>query len=219
MSEVIGTSAGFSGRSLHGHIQISNNSNLDLSRDIYRYQILYYNVMTILNSYLNFFSIGDYTNLKKKLTISNQNLLTSVINNNDLFYGNYIDNLSNFTYDSTTFEKFRNNTYYVLDGLMQALSQFNEVDSLKNQVNYYTTILSSEQSILNYLNSNKNHSMLAFSSNQIYNTTIVLKPWYERYLTEYGAPNDGVFLNEKMAIVVQQLINEGVITMEEFIKG
>jgi hypothetical protein len=61
--------------------------------------------------------------------------------------------------------------------------------------------------------------MLAFSSNQIYNTTIVLKPWYERYLTEYGAPNDGVFLNEKMAIVVQQLINEGVITMEEFIKG
>ena len=38
------------------------------------------------------------------------------------------------------FENFRNNTYYVLDGLIQAVSQFDQVDALKNEVAYYDNI-------------------------------------------------------------------------------
>jgi hypothetical protein len=216
MASFIGTSAGYYGRSLHGHIQIQSTATLDLSRDIYRYQILYFNVVQILNSYINFFSTGDYQNLKKKLTVKTQNQLTAIIQNPDYFYNTNIDNLNGFTYDANMFENFRNNTYYILDGLIQAVSQFDQLDALKNQEAQCDAILSSEQSILEYLNAGKNPSVVAFTANQKFNTDIVLKPWYERYIILYGPPNDGIFQTEKMAIVVQQLINEGVISLEQF---
>jgi len=216
MASFIGTSAGYYGRSLHGHIQIQSGGNLEISRDIYRYQILYFNVIQLLNAYINFFTSGDYTNLKNKLTIKAQNQLISIIQNSDYYYNTNIDNLNDFTYDPTMFENFRNNTYYILNGLIQAISQFDEVDALHNQVNEYSQILSSEQNIIDFLNQTKQASLIAFTANQQFNTTLVLKPWYERYIILYGAPNDGVFLTEKMAVVVQQLISEGVITMEQF---
>jgi hypothetical protein len=216
MASFIGTSAGYYGRSLHGHIQIQTSGSLDFSRDIYRYQILYFNVIQILNSYINFFSIGDYTNLKKKLTVKTQNQLTSIIQNSDYYYNNNINDLNGFTYDENMFENFRNNTYYILDGLIQAVSQYDQLDALQNEVNHCNDILSSEQSIIDYLNSNKNPTVIAFTVDQVYNTNIVLKPWYQRYIILFGAPNDGIFLTEKMVIVVQQLINEGVISLEQF---
>ena len=216
MASFIGTSAGYYGRSLHGHIQVQSSASLDLSRDIYRYQILYFNVIQILNSYINFFSTGDYQGLKSKLNIKTQNQLTTIIQNSDYYYNKNIDNLNEFTYDPNMFENFRNNTYYILDGLIQAVSQYDQLDALKNEVAHCDEILSSEQSILEYLNANKNPSVVAFTANQKFNTNIVLKPWYERYIILYGAPNDGIFLTEKMAIVVQQLINEGVISLEQF---
>lgn len=217
MASFIGTSAGYFGRSLHGHIQIQGSSNLQLNRDIYRYQILYINVMNLLNAYITFYTTGDYQSLKSKLTTKVQNNLTSIIQNSDYFYNNNIDNLNGFIYDSNMFENFRNNTYYILNGLIQAINQYDQVDALKNQESVCDSILSSEQSILDYLNSQKAPSLVAFSSNQQYNVQVILKPWYERYIITYGAPNDGVFATENMAKVVQQLINEGVITMDQFI--
>jgi hypothetical protein len=216
MASFIGTSAGYYGRSLHGHIQMQSSGNLDLTRDVFRYQLLYYNVIQILNSYINFFSTGDYDNLKKKLTIKTQNQLTGIIQNTDYYYNTNIDDLNGFTYDENMFENFRNNTYYVLNGLIQAVTQYDQLDSLQNEVNQCNEILSSEQNILDYLNSKKQPSVLAFTVNQTFNTTIVLKPWYQRYMILFGPPNDGIFLTEKMAIAVQQLINENIITLEEF---
>jgi len=216
MATFVGTSAGYYGRSLHGHIQVQSGTSLDISRDIYRYQILYFNVIQILNSYINFFSTGDYSSLKNKLTIKAQNQLTTIIKNSDYYYNNNIDNLADFTYEPNMFENFRNNTYYILDGLIQAVSQYDMVDALTNEVNQCNEILSSEQNIIDYLNSNKQASLVAFTANQTFNTNIVLKPWYERYIITYGPPNDGVFLTERMAAVVQQLINENIITLEQF---
>lgn len=219
MATFIGATAGYYGRSLHGHIQVQSSGTLEVTRDVYRYQILYYNVIQILNSYINFFSTGDYLNLKSKLNIKNQNQLISIINNSDYYYNINVEELNGFEYDINMFENFRNNTYYVLDGLIKAVSQYDQVDSLTNEVNYCNEILSSEEKIIEYLNSNKNPTVVAFTADQKFNTDIVLKPWYERYLVLFGAPNDGVFLTEKMATAVQQLINEGVITLEEFTSG
>jgi hypothetical protein len=216
MASFVGTSAGYYGRSLHGHIQIIGGSNLDLSRDVYRYQILYMNVVRILESYITFFTTGDYTNLKDKLTIKAQNALTEIIQNSDYYYNVNIDNLVDFNYEATMFETFRNNTYYVLNGLIQAVSQYDELEALRNKEKECDAILSSEQSILEYLNSGKQASLVAFSAEQKYNINVVLKPWYERYIIKYGAPNDGVFLTERMAVVVRELISEGKITMEQF---
>ena len=40
-----------------------------------------------------------------------------------------------------------------------------------------------------------------------------------KYLEMYGAPYDGVFNTEKMATVVELLIQQKVITLEEFIQN
>jgi hypothetical protein len=216
MTSFVGTGAGFGGRSLHGHIQASSGTNLDLTRDVYRYQVLFVNVITILNAYLTYFTTGNYEKLKSTLTLKTSNALAMIIQNEKLFYNDTIDNLVDFTYDNTVFDRFRDNTFYVLNGMIQALSQYNAVDALQNEVKYFNGILSSEQNIIDYLNANKQASMVAFSTSQVYNTAIVMKPWYERYLVKYGAPNDGVFDNQKMAGIVQELINEGIITLEQF---
>lgn len=216
MATFIGTSSAYYGRSLHGQIKSLTGTALDTSRDVYRYQLLYYNVIQVLNSYINFFSTGNYATLKNKFTNNTKNQLISIISNADYFYNTNIDNLNDFVYDSNMFENFRNNTYYILNGLVQAVSQYDQLDALTNEVNYCNDILSSEAKILEYLNSNKNPSVIAFTANQKFNTSIILKPWYERYIILFGAPNDGVFLSEKMAIAVQELINEGVITLDQF---
>jgi hypothetical protein len=217
MSKFIGTSAGYGGVSLHGHTQMESGTNLDLIRDVYRYQILYQNVIMILNAYLNYFTVGDYTNLKKKLTQTTVNTLTTIINNSNIYYNDSIDNLDNFVYDVNNFDNFRNNSYYVLNGMIQALLQFDKVDQLTNDVKYYKDILKDEKSIVDYLNSHREVSQIAFSTSQVFNTTIVLKPWYKKYITDYGPPNSGIFETQKMAVVVQQLIDDGIITLEEFL--
>jgi hypothetical protein len=61
--------------------------------------------------------------------------------------------------------------------------------------------------------------MDTFHITQTYNATAVLKPWFMRYLQMYGAPYDGVFDAEKMATVVELLIQEKVITKEEFLQN
>jgi hypothetical protein len=216
MASKIGTDAGFYGRSLHGHVQTGSNENLDMTRDVYRYQLLYVNVVALLDAYLNYFSTGDYTNLKKKLTLKTANALSMVIQNTAYYYNDTVDKLMDFNYNPSQFDNFRNNTFYVLNGIIQALSQFDQVDALKNQLKECEAVMATEQSILEYLDAHRQVSQLAFSVNQTFNTEIVLKPWYERYLMTYGAPNDGIFDNLRMAEIVQTLINEGVITLEQF---
>jgi hypothetical protein len=61
--------------------------------------------------------------------------------------------------------------------------------------------------------------MDTFRISQTYNAQAVLKPWYMKYLELYGAPYDGVFNTEKMATVVELLIQQKVITLEDFIQN
>jgi hypothetical protein len=216
MATKVGTDAGFYGRSLHGRIQTGNNENLDMTRDVYRYQILYVNVVTLLDAYLKFFSSGEYSNLKTSLTLKTANTLTMVIQNSNAFYNDNIDNLTDFEYNPDTFDNFRNNTFFVLNGMIQALSQYDQLDALKNEVKECQAVLSSESSILAFLEANRQMSALAFSANQTYNTEVILKPWYEKYLMTYGAPNDGIFDTSKMAAIVDELVTAGIITLEQF---
>jgi hypothetical protein len=233
MATIIGTNAGVSIRSLHGRTQfittggsiggstgggtVSDSDSLNIMKDIYRYQILYKNVILVLDSYLRYFTLGDYTNLKNSMTQTMINTLTILLSDSTIYYNQNVDNLSMFIYDKYTFEKYRNNTTYILNGIIQALLQFDKVDQLTNEVASYKEILKDDTSIINYLNSHRELSQIAFSSSQTFNTNIVLKPWYKRYIMDYGPPNTGIFETDKMAIVVQSLIDEGEITMEEFL--
>ena len=218
MASFSSTSASASSKSLQGNLNnITSNTNLELIRDIYRYQLLNTYVVNNLNSYINLFTRAKYTELKSSYTDSKRKNISLVIGNDSFFYNTNIDNLDGFNYDSATFNSFRSSSKAVISGLEMSIKQFDQVKELEADVKYYETILSTEKNIIEYINQHKEVSQFAFDTTQVFNVKHVLKPWYQRYLAIHGPPNDGIFQNDLMADIVIELIREGVITEEEFI--
>jgi len=218
MASFSSTSAAASSKSLQGNLNnITSNTNLELIRDIYRYQILNTYVVNNLNDYINLFTRAKYAELKKAYTDTKRKNISLIVANDSLFYNTNIDNLDGFNYDSATFNNFRSSSKGLISGLEMAVKQFDQVKQLETDVKYYENILSTEKNIIEYINQHKEVSQFAFDTTQVFNVKHILKPWYERYLALYGPPNDGVFQNDLMADIVINLIREGVITEAEFI--
>jgi len=218
MTSFSSTSASAISKSLQGNLNnITSNTNLDLIRDIYRYQLLNSYVVNSLNSYINLFTKAKYLELKGAYTDAKRKNISLIVANDTFFYNTNVDNLDGFNYDSSTFNSFRASSKGVISGLEMAVKQFDQVKELQADVKYYENILSTEKNIIEYINQHKEVSQFAFDATQVFNVKHVLKPWYEKYLAIHGAPNDGVFQNDLMADIVIDLIREGVITEEEFI--
>jgi len=218
MTSFSSTSASAISKSLQGNLNnITSNTNLDLIRDIYRYQLLNSYVVNNLNAYINLFTKAKYGELKTSYTDAKRKIISLIVANDTFFYNTNVDNLDGFNYDSSTFNSFRASSKGVISGLEMAVKQFDQVKELEADVKYYENILSTEKNIIEYINQHKEVSQFAFSTTQVFNVKHVLKPWYERYLAIHGPPNDGIFQNDLMADIVIDLIREGVITEEEFI--
>jgi len=218
MTSFSSTSASAISKSLQGNLNnITSNTNLELIRDIYRYQLLNTYVVNNLNAYINLFTRAKYTELKGSYTDAKRKNISLVIGTDSFFYNTNVDNLDGFNYDSATFNSFRVSSKGVISGLEMAIKQFDQVKELQADVKYYENILRTEKNIIEYINQHKEVSQFAFDATQVFNVKHVLKPWYEKYLAIHGPPNDGVFQNDLMADIVIDLIREGVITEEEFI--
>ena len=229
MTYYTSSSSSMMSRSMQGHINRGFykqndkdkedicNINLELSRDIYRYQILNSIVVNNLNYYINLFTRGNYQDLKKLYTDTKRKNLSLILGNDAYFYNTNIDTLNGYKYIPTTFNSFRSSSKALISGLEMSIKQFDQVKELDKDVKYYENILSTENNIIEYLNQHKEVSQMAFNNTQVFKVQPVLKPWYEKYLAVYGPPNDGVFQNDLMADIVINLIREGVITEQEFI--
>lgn len=213
-------SAGYVGRSLHGQTQSGSGQNLDLIRDVYRYQILYENVVFQMKKYTNLYINGRYDELKNLFTPKAYNDILKG-NVTDNYYNTDIDDLVNFTYDPATFSYYRSNMYSILTGLNTAIKRNDMCLAVESDLTEKNKLLNNKDLLVQYFKTQfiDRMTMDAFYLSQTYNTEVFLKPWYSLYLTLYGAPYDGVFDSEKMALVVEQLIGEGTITMQEFING
>ena len=101
------------------------------------------------------------------------------------------------------------------------MKQNDQLEVVKLELEEKRDLLSSKEKLIDYIRSELADTMMmeTFRISQTYNAQAVLKPWYMRYLEMYGAPNDGNFDAEKMATVVELLIQEKVITMEDFVQA
>jgi hypothetical protein len=106
----------------------------------------------------------------------------------------------------------------MLTGFSLSIKQSDDLISTTYELNQKKELLSSKEKLIEYITREFSDkiSMDAFYITQQFSTNIELKPWYNLYLQMYGAPYDGVFNAEKMANVVETLINENVISIEEF---
>lgn len=220
MSSFFESSASSTSVSLHGLIQSGQNTNLDVMRDVLRYQLLYQNMLNRMRQYLNLYTDGSYNELKQVYTEENlKKLLTS--NNREVYYNSDVDDLLDFTYNPYTFEYYKSSVFSMLTGFSVAVKQHDELTTTKDELNEKKELLLSKEKLIDYITKEFSDkiSMDAFSISQKFNVNAVLKPWFNLYLQMYGAPYDGVFNAEKMANVVEILVNKNIIRLEDFING
>ena len=203
-------------KSIHGNFQ--QGEIITYTKDIYKYQILYNNVISKMNSYLIYFSQANYIDLSTNLT-GNVNNLTMQISQN--FDTDKINKLIDFSYNSDNFNKIRDSSKYVLDGLKQTLSLVSKNQDLENKnaiLQIDSNILKNPSLLKEYIN-DRNINVMPFQACETFNTAIEIKPWFKKYLIDYGAPKDGVFETGKLAEIVTYLIKEGTITESDFINS
>jgi hypothetical protein len=213
--------AGAVGRSLHGLTQATgSNQNLEIVRDVYRYQILFDGVIERIRQYTNLYTSGKYLELKKKFTPAVYRKLLDT-SNPDNYYNTTVDDLIDFSYNKTTFDGYKSNMYSIMTGLNKAVAQFDDLVSITNEYNQQEEVLNNKEKLIDYIRTQFSDKIStdAFYISQTYGTDVILKPWFSLYLQLYGAPPFGVFDTEKMANVVEILIKRGTITMAQFVNG
>jgi hypothetical protein len=219
MTTISSTSAGAFTKSLHG----SNVAGVyDVyTKDLYRYQLLYDSVISQMNTYINYFSTGEYNNLIDTFTTTRYNSLILRADANT-FNTTLIESLVGFEYNPDKFNLMRQSTYNVIDGLEKTISLVNQNLDLQEDIvilkRDYKDVLEDPIKLRDYINKNK-INIMAFEASAPFETTVVLKPWYTEYFIRHGPPPKGVFQSELLAQIVIDLIKSGTITENDFINS
>jgi hypothetical protein len=218
MTSIISTTAGSFIRSLHG--AAIEGVGITYTQDLYRYQLLYDLVISQLNQYIDYFSLGQYTKLVTTFTKPRYNNLTLRASAQS-FNTVGVENLVGFQYDPLKFNLMRESTYSVIDGLNQTLTLVQQNLAYQEDISgllVYKKILEDPVLLSEYIEKQKMNTMV-FQASETFQTEIKLKPWFEQYLLLYGPPGNGVFKSELLAQIVIDLITNGTITEDQFINS
>lgn len=219
MTTIASTSAGAFTKSLHG----SNIAGVyDVyTKDLYRYQLLYDSVISQMNTYINYFSRGEYNNLIDTFTTPRYNSLILRADANT-FNTTLIESLTGFEYNPDKFNLMRQSAYNVIDGLEKTITLVKQNLDLQQDIiilkTDYKDVLEDPIKLRDYINSKK-LDVIAFEASESFNTTVELKPWYTAYFIKHGPPPNGVFQSELLAQIVIDLIASGTITEDQFINS
>ncbi len=219
MTTIASTTASAYSKSLHG-LNVAGVYDV-YTKDLYRYQLLYDSVISQMNTYINYFSTGDYNSLTEKFTLNQYNSLILRADANT-FNTTIIDSLTGFEYDPEKFNLMRQSTYNVIDGLEKTITLVKEKKALENNIVILTTnykdVLEDPVKLMKYINDNK-LDKIPFEASQTFSAVIELKPWYKVYFQKYGAPSKGAFKSDLLAQIVIDLIASKTITEDEFINS
>jgi hypothetical protein len=219
MTTIVSSNADAYIRAIHGvnGAGIYNTYTIDL----YKYQLLYDSVIVQMNKYIRYFADGEYDDLITNFTNKKYNSLI-LSADPQAFKTNDIENLIGFEHDPEKFNLMRESTYDVIDGLRKTKQVSQEIKTLNEEIKdlkvNYRDILLDPVKLNDYINEHK-ITVMAFQATQPFNTTIVLKPWYDKYFELYGPPSDGVFQSELLADIVINLIKTNQIKEEDFINS
>ncbi len=217
MTSRVGCSAGASFRQMYPKLSKNLNPDPELSRDLYRYQKLYENVVHTMTDYTTLYTSGDFLTLKKKYNEAEINRLTANTQSSN-YYNETVDKLIGFTYDSNTFARYQDNMLRSLRSMFLAMREHDNYVYANSLANEKNAILTNKELLIDYIQTvfTDKSTMEAFNISQSFNVTAVMKPWYSLYFQMYGAPTSGLFDAVKMAEVVNILIGRNEITLEEF---
>jgi hypothetical protein len=205
-------------RSLHG--AAVEGVGVTYTQDLYRYQILYDSVISQLNQYINYFTLGDYKKLTATFTKPRYNNLALKASAKS-FNTTLVENLVGFQYDPEKFNLMRESTYNFIDGLNKTMTVVQQNLAYQQDISgllIYKNTLEDPVLLTAYIEKQKMNTMV-FQATETFQTQIKLKPWFEQYLLLHGPPGNGVFKSDLLAQIVIDLIANGIITEDEFINS
>jgi hypothetical protein len=189
-----------------------------LLREFSRFKELYTCILTVLNTYLDYFRDADFEELTTVFTEEVYTSLAGLIVTNFGAGLNYQSILSyDAVYDSGLFSHYKENSYKILDGLNRAIILY------KENVNQSVHILSLEEKekiledmelLTEYLE-NQKRKMYLFDTRSELLLNPILKPQYALYFTRHGPPVEDVFDTEKLAVIIKELLDNGTLTQED----
>jgi hypothetical protein len=213
-------------RSVTGANKLGNGSQLQAIRDYYKFQILYKNVIGQMNEILTSYAdttdkdLTYVTNLNYILA-TRVNEITVNINDTDLYDNRIVQSLYNFKYEPYLFSNYQYSISAMIKGMEIAIGNVKKNLELRNtnsELVVFKNILNGTDKTLIYdYIMQRNQDLLVFSASQIVDLDFEIKPWYAEYLTTYGPPPDGIFDIDNLSKIVINLINNQVITLNDFI--
>ena len=157
------------------------------------------------------FSQSEFQELNENLTMDKYSWLSNKIINDA-----QIKNVSEtFTYNTKLFNLYKTTIHNVLEGLLQSKTQYKILNSTKLELETSKAkagILDDMEKLREYLEGIQKEMSLMTMDIKL-DVIANIKPQYKRYINLYGMPENFVFDSEKLAVIVKDLIEEGV--MEE----
>ena len=182
---------------------VNTYNDLDLMKlTIDLFTTVHIDVMEILTSTIYNYSLGRFDLVKQELTMKRFNELSAT-----LLEKNYTEGSN-----SAKSKEFLQRT---LEGLQQSILQHLHCEATQTKLDAAlerASILDDIAKLKEYLESLKNTHLIFDEIQVTTSTTILLKPQYQVYIERHGVPEAGVFESEKLAIIIKELIGEGVIT-------
>ena len=202
------------------------NKNLDAVRDYTRLQILYDDIISQFNTPIGHYIDGSFTEFLASDLMTEEKLIQIAlnINNDDVFkitQAVALDQEFNYDKNSRLVTKYRDLSNKLVDMLKQAITEYVKIKNLQDentQLLTFKEILEDREKLLEYLSEIQTTSYL-FSASATYNQNLEIKPWYALYLERHGAPGDGVFESDKLAVIVNELIASGEISEDDYLNS
>ena len=150
------------------------------------------------------------------------NLLTfsgTITDDNTFYYNNEAGLLDEYSYDKNLITNYRTFSSTLINTLTQAITEYYKVKTLESEnvtLLTYKEILEDRTKLLDYISEIQKTTYL-FSAEATYTNNLEIKPWYKEYLERYGAPGDGIFDNDLLTAIIQEMIESGEITDSELI--
>ena len=183
-----------------------------------RFRDFYDCILKVLKEYLCYFQDASYNDLTDGFTTEFYNSLAALV------VDKFSDELNieeclkyENVYDSTLFDTYKENTFKVINGLNRAIELYKENQAKATQIlslQEKEKILEDMTLLQEYLD-NRAKRMTLFETSTGLTLQPMLKPQYALYFERHGAPPEGVFDSEKLAVIIKELLDDGILSPDD----
>lgn len=183
----------------------------DLKLELIKYEKLYEKVFMAIDTYLVYFREGDFESLTDEMTEDFFVEIGQALVTDELFEPECGESLKCYVHDKLMFSKYKSNVHKILDGLNKGISLYNQKEECCKRAEELNEILTDQDKLTEYIKQ-KLASVGLFDINVQAKVLPGLNPKVQRYIDKYGFEKGMVFESEKMAEVIRELIEEGIMS-------